>query len=343
MSGGVDSSVSAFLLKKQGLDVAGLHMNLGCGTPKNAQISAKNLKIPFKIIDSKKIFKYEVINYFINEYKNLRTPNPCVVCNKIIKFGWLLDAAEKNKFDKLATGHYVRVKKDKNGVYHLLTGKDKNKDQSYFLYRLNQSQLSKVIFPLGDKNKDDIKKIAKKYNLTANNLEESQEVCFLSGADYREFLKKYLSKKYFNPGNIVDKKGNIIGRHNGLLNYTIGQRKGIEQSNIVSDKKKKLYVIGFNKRKNELIIGENKDLLKKEVTLENLSWVSNWAKKKALENKNIKARIRYRHNPAPCNIELQKNKPKVIFKTAQKAIVPGQSLVLYSGQEVLGGGIIHSS
>jgi len=234
----------------------------------------------------------------------------------------------------------VRVKKDKNGIFHLLTGKDKTKDQSYFLYRLNQAQLSRVIFPLGEMTKEETKKIAIKNKLPIDTNSESQEICFLGDTDYREFLQKNLPKKYFQPGNIVDTKGKIIGRHKGLMNYTIGQRKGIEQSNIISDNKKRLYVIGFNKKKNELIVGADKDLLKKEVIASDLTWVSSDAKEKALKNKNVKAKIRYRHVAAPCVVKLFEKKLKVIFKSPQRAIVSGQSLVIYSGEEVLGGGVI---
>ncbi|HLN18739.1 MAG TPA: tRNA methyl transferase PRC-barrel domain-containing protein, partial [Patescibacteria group bacterium] len=218
-------------------------------------------------------------------------------------------------------------------------GKDKNKDQSYFLYRLNQAQLSWVIFPLGEMSKDDVKKISKK-NKLPNNKNESQEVCFLTDDNYRNFLKRHLPKKYFQSGVIVDKNGKKIGRHGGLINYTIGQRKGINQTGFRDDNKQPLYVIGFNAEKNELIVGQDKDLLKKEVIVENISWVSDWAKKKALANKNLKARIRYRHNPASCKLRLSSGKLKISFSISQRAIVPGQSLVIYCGQEVLGGGII---
>lgn len=340
MSGGVDSSVSAMILKDEKYDLAGFYMNLGCGSGVKAKKVAEKLKIPFFEVDGKNIFRKSVIEYFIEEYKNLRTPNPCVVCNKNIKFGWLLDTAKKKKIDMLATGHYVRVKKDKNGIFHLFAGKDKTKDQSYFLYRLNQAQLSHVIFPLGEITKEETKKIARKNKLPIDVENESQEICFLGDTDYREFLQKNLHKNYFKPGNIVDAKGKIIGQHEGLINYTIGQRKGIDQISIKDENKKRLYVVGFNKKKNELIVGADKDLLKKEVVVGDLSWISADAKEKALKNKNIKAKIRYRHIAASCSVKLSGKKLQVTFRVSQRAIVPGQSLVIYSGEEVLGGGVI---
>jgi tRNA-specific 2-thiouridylase len=339
MSGGVDSSVSAMLLQEKGYETVGFHMNLGCDLSSSAKKVAEALGMTFFEVDGKKVFQKEVINYFISEYKNLRTPNPCVMCNKLIKFGWLLETVRKKKFDLMATGHYARIKKDKNGISHLLTGYDKTKDQSYFLYRLDQAQLAKVIFPLGEFSKEEIKKIAKKRKLPCEK-SESQEVCFITDESYREFLKKHLPEKCFQSGRIINTKGEIIGQHDGLINYTIGQRKGINQVGIRDDNRKPLYVVGFNQKKNELIVGEDDDLLKKEVVAGDLSWVSPWAKEKALANKNIKARIRYRHIQAHCSVKIIGKKLQVTFETSQRAIVPGQSLVLYSGEEVLGGGVI---
>jgi tRNA-specific 2-thiouridylase len=340
MSGGVDSSVSAMLLENQGYDVSGLYMDLGCGSSENAKKVASKLGIPFFELAGKNIFRREVIKYFIDEYKNSRTPNPCVSCNKLVKFGWLMQMAKKNRSDILATGHYVRVKKDKNGIFHLLSGKDKNKDQSYFLYRLDQSQLSQVVFPLGEMKKEETKKIAKKNKLPISLDGESQEICFLGNLDYRKFIRENVSKKYFRSGNIADIKGKIIGRHGGLINYTIGQRKGIDQIDIKNENKRRLYVVGFNNKKNEIVVGTDKNLLKKELIASDLSWTSSWAKKEALKNKNIKAKIRYRHIAAACHIKLFGKKLKVTFKNYQRAVAPGQSLVIYHGEEVLGGGVI---
>jgi tRNA-specific 2-thiouridylase len=341
MSGGVDSSVSTLLLKEKGYEMAGFYMNLGCDLGKNARAVAKKINVSFFEVDARKEFKKAVIDYFISEYKNLRTPNPCVVCNKKIKFGWLLETAKKKKFNMFATGHYVRVKKDLGGVYHLFKGKDEKKDQSYFLYKLNQSQLKHVIFPLGEMSKDETKKIAAEKELSLGDQKESQDVCFLEDGDYRKFLSQKLPKKYFKSGNIVDTSGETIGRHQGLINYTIGQRKGIDQSINKNENRQSLYVIGFNSQKNELIVGQEKDIFKKEMIVGDLSWISNWAKEKTLNGRGLKVKIRYRHEAVSSKIKREgKNKIKVVFKTPQRAVTPGQSAVFYFGEEVLGGGII---
>lgn len=356
MSGGVDSSVSAMMLKKKGCETAGIFAkfwsdnscmakreNACCSAEaiKSAKSVASQLNIPFYVLDVKKIFKEIVVDNFISEYKNLRTPNPCVRCNKFIKFGWLMEMAQSLGFQSLATGHYARIKKDKKGVFHLFSGCDKTKDQSYFLYRLNQKQLSKIIFPVGEQSKKDTWKMAKRGKIKPAGGKESQEICFVSDESYREFLRRHLPRKYFQPGSIVDMAGNAIGRHTGLINYTIGQRKGIDQSNVKNEHKEKLFVVKFDKKKNELVVGAEKDLLKKEIIIGDLSWVSDNAKERALKNKNLKARIRYRHIPANCRIKtLNKKEIQVSFSAAQRAVASGQSLVFYLRDEVLGGGII---
>lgn len=340
LSGGVDSSVSAWLLKKQGFDVVGFFMNLGCGSSKNARNFAENMEIPFFEVDTRKKFQKEVMDYFVSEYRKFNTPNPCVICNERIKFGRLLETAKRKGFDRLATGHYCRVEKDRNGIFHLLAGIDENKDQSYFLYRLNQKQLSRVVFPLGNLTKGKTKETAKKNNIAPDNQSESQEICFLGGQDYRLFLKDKLPKKYFKSGDIIDINGKIIGRHGGLINYTIGQRKGIEQIGIKDENKRSLYVVGCDKEKNALIVGPDKNTYSKKIELRNICWISSWAEKKAMKNSRLKARIRYRHAPASCKIFKKNNKLVVEFKSPQRAIAGGQSLVFYSSGEVLGGGIM---
>ena len=341
MSGGVDSSVSAYLLKEQGYDAAGFFMRLWPGSKGNAKNIARALKVPFFEISAEKIFKKNVIDYFIEEYKNLRTPNPCIMCNKLIKFGWLLDAGAKKGFEKLSTGHYCRIKKDKYGIYHLLKGKDPAKDQSYFLYRLDQKQLARIIFPLGDMEKDETRRMAKLKKIPLGKQKESQEICFLGNMDYREFLRKRIGKKYFQQGNIINLKGKIIGRHQGLINYTIGQRKGIEQLMVKNGSKKPLYVVGFKGKTNELVVGPDNDVYRKEMIIENLSWTSSIAKKQAFKNHKLAVKIRYRHTAASCAIKNKgKNKILVNLRQSQRAITPGQSAVFYRGEEVLGGGII---
>ena len=347
MSGGVDSSVSARLLKKQGYNVEGFFIkfwkeNNCCDDEslKNARAAAKKISIPFHVISAEKIFKKIVVDDFIQEYRNLRTPNPCVVCNKFIKFGWFLEFALKSGFDKIATGHYAEIKKDKQNVFHLYSGKDKTKDQSYFLHRLNQEQLSKIIFPVGKMDKKEVYKIAKAEKILPKNKKESQEICFIRD-DHREFLKRNLPKNCFTEGDIVNQKKETVGRHGGLINYTIGQRKGVFQNQVKNENKKPLYVAGFDKKKNKLIVGSEKDIIFSGLVLENIFWTSSSAEKKARENKNLTIKIRYQHKAVACLIELDKNKKiKIFFKILQRAVTPGQSAVLYFGKEVLGGGII---
>lgn len=358
MSGGVDSSVSALLLKKQGYDVHGFFMKFwsdsGCNAKKEnnccdseslkkAKEVAKKIGIPFHVVDTQKIFKKTVVDYFIRGYKNLETPNPCMVCNKFVKFGWFLDFAEKIEFKKVATGHYVRTKKDKNGTCHLLMGKDESKDQSYFLCRLNQDQLSKAIFPVGNMPKKEVMKIAEKNGMSFKNKKESQEICFIKDESYREFLKRNLPKKYFLPGNILDVKNMKIGEHRGLLNYTIGQRKGIEQKGIKNENKKPLYVVGLRKKGNNLVVGNERDVFSQFMEVKNIRWISKNAQKKAFKKEKISVKIRYRSKPADCKIKLDKKnntEAKVIFEKFQRAIAPGQFAVFYSGSEVLGSGVI---
>lgn len=355
MSGGVDSSVSAWLLKKQGHEVHGFFMrfwsdptcepkreNSCCDSQslKKAKEVAKKLDIPLHIVDVNKLFKKLIVDSFIDEYKNLKTPNPCILCNEFIKFGWLLDFARKLGFEKIATGHYARIKKDRANFFHLYSGKDKNKDQSYFLHGLNQKQLEKIIFPVGNMAKKEVLKIARAKNLKFENRKESQEICFIRDKDYREFLKRHLPKKYFEPGEIINLENKPLGRHNGLVNYTIGQRRGIEQSENKNENKKPLYVVGFKKRENKLIAGSEKDIYNRKMRLKNATWISKIAEKKALDDKALSVKIRYRHVQAACSIGKEKTSLKVIFKKPQRAVTPGQYAVFYLKDEVLGGGII---
>ncbi|MDO8443968.1 MAG: tRNA 2-thiouridine(34) synthase MnmA [bacterium] len=376
MSGGVDSSVSALLLKQAGYEVVGLFMKLWhdpCGTSQNAccddkaladaHLVAKKIGIPLYEVDARKEFKEEVTDYFIDEYRNIRTPNPCVVCNKKIKFGWLLDFAQKLGCEKLATGHYARViddagnpnieirnpKQIQNSKFKLLKGVDEKKDQSYFLYQLNQDQLSKIIFPVGGMTKPEVRKIAEKNGLPVFEKAESQEVCFVSDNDYRAFLRRYLSENSFKPGKIVDLKGEVIGEHDGLVNYTVGQRKGITQVKshpstglgagklkVKSDTTPK-YVIGFNLEKNELIVGDDKDLFKKEFEIRD----AHWDDESKVKSEKLKVKIRYKAQEVPCSISLIHNSKFLIrLHDKVRATTPGQSAVFYDGDEVIGGGII---
>jgi tRNA-specific 2-thiouridylase len=344
MSGGVDSSVVAKILKDEGHDLVGFFLKLWSDPTSGASCRKENrccdyealedvrmvaakLNIPFYVIDAKKEFKQEVVDYFLDEYQNLRTPNPCIVCNETIKFDLLLKKALSIGCEKLATGHYARVEGGK-----LLKGIDETKDQSYMLYRLNRDQISKVLFPIGEMKKKEVRELAVKLDLPVKEKPESQEICFFADKDYRQFLKRYLDKKFFASGDIVDKNGKIIGRHDGLLNYTIGQRRLIDQQ-ISDGEKEPLYVIGFNKGKNQLIVGKDEKVYKKEMVVGNLNWLSD-------STEELSVKIRYRHPDFPCKIEKSGDKIKVLFEKPQRAVTPSQSAVFYVGYEVIGGGVI---
>lgn len=347
MSGGVDSSVAAALLKKSGFNVIGVFMKLWPSSSKFSEERAKKvaniLEIPFQVLDFKKEFKKKVIDYFLKEYKSGRTPNPCVVCNKEIKFGLLLEKASGLGANFVATGHYAKIQKKFVNSYRfvnsLMTAKDEEKDQSYFLWQLEQKQLKHILFPIGNYTKKEVRNFAKKFGLPVLKVSESQEICFIE-TTLNNFLSKHFKSK---PGKIVDTKGKIIGKHQGLQFYTIGQRKGINLPN------GPYYVLEKNIKKNLLIVTKNeKDLGKKELVAENINWISGKPKKLPLK---IKAKIRYRHKASPAIIyHLKPNICHLKFTKPQRAVTPGQSVVFYlpaeasakvgKGEEVLGGGII---
>ncbi|MFH1780521.1 MAG: tRNA 2-thiouridine(34) synthase MnmA [Candidatus Nealsonbacteria bacterium] len=323
MSGGVDSSVAAALLKRAGFNVTGVFMKLS-NTPGDALSRAKSVAqtigIPFRVLDLRKEFQKRVIGIFLKEYKEGRTPNPCVICNKEVKFGLLMKKARTLGADFLATGHYISLK---NG--RLFKAKDESRDQSYFLWRINQKQLQHVLFPIGDFTKTETRALARKFKLPVAETPASQEICFISG-DINDFLKDY-----FHPqkGKIFDVSGKVLGEHQGLIFYTIGQRKGImlpQGPYWVKDK---------DFKNNILIVTKNeKDLLKKELRFKNVNWLSGKIPKMPLK---IKAKIRSRSALAS-TVVYQNN--RVVFTRSQRAITPGQSVVFYRGQELIGGGII---
>ncbi|XOB42256.1 MAG: tRNA 2-thiouridine(34) synthase MnmA [Candidatus Nealsonbacteria bacterium] len=340
MSGGVDSSVSAALLKEAGFDVIGVFMKFWAGddlnkeynrccskeAEKRARKVADVLKIPFYVIDFKKEFKRRIVDSFLVAYKKGITPNPCVVCNKEIKFGLLLKKAKSLGADFIATGHYARIKKE-DGLLALIKAKDKEKDQSYFLWKLNQNQLKHILFPVGGYMKSEVRKMAKDFKLSVSDVPESQEVCFIPRTT-NAFLKKYLKIK---PGRIVSVKGKVLGEHQGLWFYTIGQRKGIKLP------KGPFYVVAKDKKKNLLIVSKNKkDLYQKQAVLKEVNWIS----KKVPKLLKIKAKIRYRQKLAKARIVKIKNRYVLRFDKPQKAITSGQSAVIYDKNKVLGGGII---
>ena len=351
MSGGIDSSVAAALLKKDSFDVIGVFMkfwkapdkygltegwNRCCSSESEARARkvAKILKIPFYVLNFEKDFKKRVVDYFLDENKKGLTPNPCVVCNKEVKFGLLLRKALKLKADYIATGHYARLGKNQTRqVYELYKGRDKEKDQSYFLWKLNQKQLKHILFPVGNLTRKEVEKLARKFKLPFSGVKKSQEICFIK-TTIEDFLKRYLKTK---PGHIVGANGKILGRHEGLCFYTIGQRKGIGFSG------GPYYVLDKNLRKNLLTVTKNeRDLYKKELIVKNVNWIICREPKLPLK---AKVKIRYRHQPTSAIIvkDLKfkiKSYYKVILGTPQRAITPGQSVVFYKNQEILGGGTI---
>jgi len=314
-SGGVDSSVSALILKNKGFNVRAVFMKLDNSTEKEktAKKVAKEIGVPFEVIDLRKEFKEIIIDYFIKEYSVGNTPNPCVLCNKEIKFGLLL---KKFNNDFLATGHYAKTKDGR-----LYKAKDRKKDQSYFLWKLNSKTLKKVIFPLSKMTKEDVKEIARKNKLPVSK-KESQEICFIKETN-NEFLKKYIKEK---EGDIINKKGSTVGKHKGVWFYTIGQRRGIGLSG------GPYWVIDKDVKRNKLIVSSNeKDLFSKDVSFKNANWI-----RKVDFPLRVKAKIRYGHKGDFGVL----NNNKLVFDRPQKAITSGQSIVFYNKSEVIGGGII---
>lgn len=348
MSGGVDSSVAAAILKDQGHEVIGVFMQfwfprgLKYGENRCCSIESYNeartvadiLDMPLHKLNVGQEFKKLIVDQFLNEYHSGKTPNPCVACNKFIKFDLLLKNVRTIfNADYLATGHYAcnakRITHNGKNNYKLFRGKDKKKDQSYFLYNLNQKNLPYLLFPVGDYTKPQVRRLAKKFKLPVHNREDSQEICFVGNSHY-DFLKKYLKLK---SGKIIDNKGQELGRHQGLPLYTLGQRSGIGLSG------GPWYVSGFNHKKNLLIVSKNQknsNIYQKQLKCKKINWV-NKAPKFPLK---CQAQIRYRGKPSTCNVNKTKSGLLVEFKTKQRAIMSGQSVVFYNKNEVLGGGII---
>jgi tRNA-specific 2-thiouridylase len=338
MSGGVDSSLTAAILKKRGYKVIGVFINFGSYCEKSNTESAKSAKnvaeiigIPLHILDVKEKFKEKVINYFLEELEKGKTPNPCVVCNKEIKFKILLKKMLSLKADYAATGHYAQIQYDLEN-YHLSKAKDKTKDQSYFLYRLNQKQLSRILFPLGDYTKTEVRKMAKRMKLPVYDKKESQDICFIPEKGYENFLAKMLKPK---KGKILDLKGSVLGTHRGLPFYTLGQRKGIELGG-----KGPYYVIRKNFKRNEIIVTNKKEdveLFSQKILIKKVNWIEKDLKfpLKAL------VRTRYRNPLVGAIIRSAGSKCEVELEEPQRAVTSGQSAVFYSTKgDVIGGGTI---
>ncbi len=343
MSGGVDSSVAAALLKEQGHDVIGITMQVwpskksygGCCSLEavsDAKKVADRLNIPHYTLNFRDAFKEKVIDNFVEEYKNGRTPNPCIRCNQFIKFDYLWQKAKELGASFVATGHYARIINNK-----LFKGKDKKKDQAYVLYMMNQENLAHTLYPLGDLTKEEVRQIARDFNLPVAEKGESQEICFVEDDDYGAFLKNVYPEAV-KPGLILDLKGKTVGRHNGIAFYTLGQRKGIG-----AHKAKPKYVVEIDRENNTIVIGDDTDTLSNELVATQISYVSGKAPREPL---NITAKIRYNSQETEAVLYLEhrsqntEHRARVIFKKPQRAITPGQSVVFYKGEEVIGGGII---
>jgi tRNA-specific 2-thiouridylase len=342
LSGGVDSAVAAYLLKEAGYDVTGIYMRRFVPDLSNTNEKEKTLYndesvlleqicpalgINCNVIDLVSEFKRAVIDYFQGEYGRGRTPNPCIQCNRMLKFGILFDRAVEMGADYFATGHYVGISFF-DDRYHLLKGKDRRKDQSYVLYMLDQEKLGRLLFPLGQYIRNEVIAIAGRIGVPMGRESGSQDLCFVDG-DYTGYIKRHYTRE---DGEIIDRSGNIIGRHNGIAGYTIGQRRKLR---IASEKP--LYVTDINPDSNIITVGEETDLYKKELIVMGVNWISGFEPVAPFEGK---VKIRYKTGETPAVISPEHGPVKINFKDAQRAITPGQAAVFYRDDEVLGGGTI---
>lgn len=346
MSGGVDSSVCAFLIKNQGFDTIGVTLKLHdfnseesdantCCSNKDIEDAKEvcdRLSIEHKVYDFKKDFEQNVISSFVDGYVKGETPNPCIECNKHIKFPKMLLIADELGAKYISTGHYARIEKSANGRFLLKKGAFDKKDQSYVLYNLTQSELSRILLPIGELTKEDVRQIANDSGFKNSNKPDSQDICFIKGNNYSSFIENKLGKK-FETGDFVDTNGKIIAKHKGIINYTIGQRKGL---GIASSEP--YYVLDKDIKNNRVILGRLNEQFRKECVVKDVNLI-------AFDNINgeyrCKVKIRYRHESAPATIvQTDEGKVKVIFDEAQKAVTKGQSAVFYDGEYVIGGGKI---
>lgn len=342
MSGGVDSSVAALLLQQAGHRVSGIHLRLVCGNDgsgcaqdgvRDAQAVADRLQIPLYTEDLSDTFRRIVMADFIAEYEAGRTPNPCIVCNRHIKFGAMLDLARSQGADYLATGHYARVDYDASaGRWRLLRGADRKKDQSYFLYALTQEQLSHTLFPLGELSKPEIRQIAEDHGLVNAHKRDSQDICFVPDGDYVGFIAG--ATGHDSPaGDFVDQNGKILGRHKGFVRYTRGQHKGLALSI-----EPPLYVLDKDPETHAIQLGPNEALFERELTAKNVNWISIPALTAPIR---VTAKTRHSQREAAATVQpLGDGRVKVVFDAPQRAITCGQAVVFYDGDVVVGGGTI---
>jgi tRNA-specific 2-thiouridylase len=335
LSGGVDSSAAALLLKEAGREIVGMHMRLQDSPgfdqqARRAENICRILDIPYHQLDVQREFESCVVDYFCREYQKGRTPNPCVACNQFIKFGILLDKALSLGADYLATGHYARVEHSRDG-HRLLKAKDTSRDQSYFLYTLTQEKLGRVLFPLGEHSRDEVKQMARQTGLpTATR--SSQDICFISQKNYGAFLSQRFSAL---PGDIVDTQEKRLGQHRGISFYTIGQRHGLGLSS-----GRPLYVIRIEPANNRIVLGPEEELYSQKLTANKVNWISG---KTPRETVTVRAKIRYKSKEAEAVLFFRDDCVDVHFAQPQKAVTPGQAIVFYNIDEVLGGGVIDST
>ena len=348
MSGGVDSSMSLILLKKRGYEPIGITLKLPvwknqknllreniCCTTESINLAksiCQQFDVPYFILNKQKEFKKTVVNYFKKEIKNNRTPNPCVICNRYFKFKYLIDWAKKHKIFYIATGHYAKIKYNpKTKKYELFRAKDKKKDQSYNLSFLTQNQLKRLIFPIGNLYKKEVYKLIEKERFSIFcQKPQSQDFCFVSGKSLQEFIKSCLKPK---PGLIIDKSGKILGKHNGLNFYTLGQRKGLKLAN------GPFYVLNFKPKENTLVVTNNKrDLLKREIVISPINFISGIPPKKPIE---VMVKTRSQQKLSKANLIPFRRKYKIKFKKPVLSPTPGQFAVFYQNNKCLGGGVIN--
>ena len=347
MSGGVDSSTAALLLAEEGHDLIGVMMRLWAepatggssehnrccspGAVEEARRVAAQLGIPFYLVNYVRPFKEHVVDYFVREYARGRTPNPCLRCNRYLKFGRLLAQARALGADYLATGHYARVRR-RDSDLQLLRGRDCKKDQSYVLHMLGQEELEHTLFPVGEHTKEEVRAWAARRDLVVADRAESQDLCFLSNGDYRGFLRRH-APQLLCPGPIVDRSGQVLGEHEGLAFYTIGQRKGL---GIGAPEPR--YVLELDRTRNAVVVGTAGELGQRELLAEGVSYVAGRSPPRPLD---VTARIRYQaHEAAARWIPLEQTRARVLFHHSQRDITPGQAVVAYQGEVLVGGGII---
>jgi len=334
MSGGVDSSVAAALLKEAGYEVTGITMRTTDDrrAETDAADIAERLGIAHQVIDLREVFREKIIDYFCGEYGRGRTPNPCVLCNRNIKFGAMREEAAKTGAEMFATGHYARIEENSRGRYILKKGRDRNRDQSYFLCRLTQEQLSHTLFPAGEMTKDEVRKKAAELGLPAATRPESQEICFIPDNDHAAFVARYAAETG-RPGPIINDEGRTLGRHAGLARYTVGQRKGLGIAAA-----EPLYVTDIEPASNTVVVGTKEKIYDTELIANNINWIAIEAPGRPIP---VKAKIRYRHEEVEATVEPRGDSTVYVkFSLPQAAITPGQTVVFYDGDKMLGGGTI---